>query len=372
MVDISGLKSVSEEILGEDRLIALLDGGEKLNHYIGFEISGLVHLGSGLMAGMVIRELQKLGVNTRVFLADWHSWINNKLGGDHQLIQDVAKEYFLPAMQVAFSIAGAEADKVLPVFGNELYHQNDRYWQTVIDVSKNLTLSRVLKSTTIMGRQESENMHFALLVYPPMQVADIFEMESHIAHAGMDQRKCHVIALEVADKLKIHPLVDKKGSVQKPIAIHHHLLMGLQASGTSGTVPLDKLEQTISWKMSKSVPGSAVFIHDSADEIVDKVRKAYAPEKELENNPLLDWCRHLLFPLAGELEVNREERFGGSFTASSYTELAERYASGELFPLDLKNAVATLIVDLLQPARDRFADKDSQELISRIRQVTSR
>lgn len=79
--NIQQLKDITEEIIGEEELIQLLNSGASLNHYIGFEISGLVHLGTGLMSGIAIRELQKLGVHTSVWLADWHTWINNKLGG---------------------------------------------------------------------------------------------------------------------------------------------------------------------------------------------------------------------------------------------------------------------------------------------------
>lgn len=372
MADLTQLKQVTEEILGEEKLISMLDGGEHINHYIGFEISGILHLGSGLMTGLVIRELQKLGIETRIWLADWHTWINNKLGGDHELIKRVALEYFMPAMKISCEIAGADPDKILPFFGTELYHNNDRYWQTMIEVSKNLTLSRVMKSTTILGRQESENMNFALLVYPPMQVADIFEMGNHIAHAGMDQRKCHVIAIEVADKLKVNPLRDGAGDVMKPIAIHHHLVMGLQKPANTPSADADKVEVTTAMKMSKSIPGSAVFIHDTPEEIQDKIRKAYAPEKAVEFNPILDWTKHLLFPIVGEVTVEREERFGGSFTAKSYQEIEDRYASGDLFPLDLKNTVAKYLIDILAPARERFSDKDSQELISLIKQTTGR
>ncbi|MBL8015078.1 MAG: tyrosine--tRNA ligase [Candidatus Doudnabacteria bacterium] len=372
MADLTSLKQVTEEILGEEKLSSMLDGGEQLKHYIGFEISGILHLGSGLMTGLVIRELQKLGVDTRIFLADWHTWINNKLGGDHELIKRVALEYFMPAMKVSCEIAGADPEKIAPIFGSELYHNNDRYWQSLVEVSKNLTLSRVMKSTTILGRQESENMNFALLIYPPMQVADIFEMGNHIAHAGMDQRKCHVIALEVAEKLKINPLRDGAGNIMKPIAIHHHLVMGLQKPATAPDESMDKVELTTAMKMSKSVPGSAVFIHDTPEEIQDKIRKAYAPEKETKFNPILDWTQHLLFPIIGEVVIEREERFGGNVTFKSYPELEAAYASGDLFPLDLKNAVAKHLIDILAPARERFSDKDSQELIALVKQATGR
>lgn len=372
-MDITGLRKVTEEIIGEDELISLLESDEKIEHYIGFEISGLVHLGTGLMTGLVIRELQELGVNTKIFLADWHTWINNKLGGNHEFIKEVAEGYFAPAMQVSAQIVGADPAKITPVQGTALYHNNDRYWQTVVEVTKNLTLSRVMKSTTILGRQESENMNFALLVYPPMQVADIYEMGNQIAHAGMDQRKCHVIAREVANKLEVNPLRNHSGEKLKPIAIHHHLVMGLQKPAQDINVEgMDKAELTASLKMSKSIPGSAVFIHDTPEEIQSKIRKAYCPEKVVNFNPVIDWVEHLVLPIAGELQIKREERFGGDVTIKTTEELRDIYAAGELFPLDLKDNVSSFLIDLLAPARDRFSDKDSLELIERIKRSTAR
>jgi len=373
MDKLTDLKAVTDEIIGAEELEILVTSGEKINHYIGFEISGLVHLGTGLMSGLVIRELQKLGVNTSFFLADWHTWINNKLGGNMELIEQVAKEYFLPALKVSAQIAGADPEKINSNFGSELYHENDRYWQTMVEVSKSLTLSRVLKSTTILGRQESDSMNFAYLVYPPMQVADIYEMECKIAHAGMDQRKCHVIAREVAEKLQVHPLTDAKGNKLKPIAVHHHLLLGLQKPAT-WPLPEGEEKDTIrsQMKMSKSIPGSAIFIHDSEEEIQDKLRKAFCPEKEIEYNPVLDWVKYMLFPILGEMNFVREERFGGNFTVKSYQELEERYASGDLFPLDLKQNVANILTELLAPARALFANTQAQNLISTIKENQSR
>jgi tyrosyl-tRNA synthetase len=365
-IDLAGLESVTTEILGREDLIRLLSEGKPLNHYIGFEISGLVHLGTGLMAGLVMRELQKLGIHTRIWLADWHSWINNKMGGDRELIKKVALEYFAEAMLVSAQIAGADPSKVEVLLGTDVYHHNDRFWATLIDVSKNLTLSRVLKSTTIMGRQASDSMEFAQLIYPPLQVADIFELQAHIAHAGTDQRKCHVIAREVAMGIKANPL-QTGGEQIKPIAIHHHLLQGLVKPDVEAiNAAEDKSEAVASLKMSKSVAGSAIFIHDTEDEIKSKIRAAYAPEKIIELNPIIDWVEHMILPITGQITVEREERFGGSFTATNITEIKERYTNGDLHPLDLKNALSQSLIEILRPARAAFASAEKQALIAEI------
>lgn len=104
------------------------------------------------MAGAKIADLQKAGVKTRIFLADWHSWINDKLGGDLEVIQKVALTYFKEGMKQSIKVMGGDPDKVEFVLASEILDKGD-YWQTVIDISKNVTLARMLRSITIMGRQ---------------------------------------------------------------------------------------------------------------------------------------------------------------------------------------------------------------------------
>lgn len=365
--NLEGLKKVTVEILGEEDLVKLLESQEKIKHYIGFEISGLIHLGQGLATALVIRELQKLGVKTSIYLADWHTWINDKLGGDRELIKKVALEYFAPGMRECLKIVGGNPLELDFILGSDLYHNNDRYWQSVVEVGKNLTVSRVKKSTTIMGREESDEMKFAMLLYPPMQVADIFEMGCKIAHAGTDQRKCHVIAREVATGLKINPLKNNEGTIVKPVCIHHGLVSGLQAPA-EWPLPenVDKKDFIAKYKMSKSIPGSAVFIQDSPEEIREKIKKAFCPEKEVEYNPVLNWVEHIILPVTGKFEIVREERFGGNITIGSVDQLKEKFKNGDIHPVDLKNNVAEVLVRLLEPVRKRFADSQSQEIIKSI------
>ena len=44
------------EFLTHEELLSLLRGGVRLRHYIGFEISGKIHLGTGLMSMAKVRD----------------------------------------------------------------------------------------------------------------------------------------------------------------------------------------------------------------------------------------------------------------------------------------------------------------------------
>lgn len=347
----------TEEVITQSDLKKLLDSGEELNHYIGFEISGKIHLGTGVGCMQKLVDLQKMGVKCSVFLADYHAWINNKLGGNWDNIQK-AVSYYKEGFIACIKALGGDASKVKFVKGSDLYHNNDDYWKTVIDVSKSMTIARAMRSITILGRKSKDLTSFAQLVYPPMQVADIFIQGINLAHAGMDQRKAHVVAREVAPKLTIKPLRNKNGELIKPVALHHHLWLGL-AKPDAWPIPngVNKQDLWASMKMSKSKPKSAIFITDSPEEIKSKIKDAFCPEKEVEFNPIIDWCRNIVFFNNNSLKISRPEKFGGDIEFKDYESLCKVYSEGKLHPMDLKNGVAEFLVKFLEPVREHFSDK---------------
>jgi len=361
------IKRNTEEVLTSEDLSRLLASGEEVRHYIGFEISGKVHLGTGLACMQKVKDFMDAGVDCTIFLADWHTWINEKLGGDFATIKRVAVGYFKEAIKVAFECVGGDSGKLKFVLGSDLYHKNDEYWETLIDVSKHVTLSRMQRSITILGRKEGGEVDFAKLVYPPMQVADVFNMKITLAHAGMDQRKAHVIVRDVADKLQLHPLKNKEGAVIKPVAVHHELLLGLGkpdrdiTSDLSGQEIKEAME---SMKMSKSKEASAIFIHDSEEMIREKITKAFCPPQEVILNPILNWAKILIFDRQGaSLKIRREEKFGGDKEYLEYNFLEEDFKKGDLHPVDLKNAVADKLIEVLAPARKHFSSGKAQKML---------
>lgn len=369
----------TEEVLTRQELTRLISGGEPLKHYIGFEISGKVHLGTGIATMMKVRDFVDAGVQTTIFLADWHTWMNEKLGGDLNLIQEVAVGYFTEAMKASFICVGGDPAKLKFMLGTELYHNNNAYWQTVMEIAKHVSRSRIKRSISILGREEGDAGDFAKLIYPVMQVADIFALGTNIVHAGTDQRKAHVIARHVAPQLKFKPLRNKEGKTIKPVAIHHHLLLGL-GKPPVWPVPKGKKRDVFeSMKMSKSKPSSAIFIHDNPDEIKQKITDAFCPPKEVDFNPIMDWVKHLVFaphPTPYTLHpdafrIPRLEKYGGIVSFSSYEELEKAYRAGELHPEDLKLGMAEWLIEFLGPARKYFGSGTPKKCLDRLNQLLS-
>lgn len=326
------LREPTEEVLIREELRTLLETNSHPRHYIGFEISGLLHLGTLFVCGYKVNDLIEAGVDCTVYLADWHSFINNKLGGNWDNIITAAKyfgegfRFFCPKAKI--------------VLGSDLYHNNDEYWRDIMRFSRHVTLARNTRCLTIMGRSIKESLNFAQFLYPPMQAVDVKYLGPDIPHGGMDQRKVHVLCREVYPKL----------GWKKPIPLHNHLLMGLEAPDTSMT----KRERIISAKMSKSKPWTCIFIHDSEEEIKAKINKAYCPEKEVEMNPIIEITRYILFREKKSLPVTRPSKFGGDVEYSSFKELERAYAKGELHPKDLKTSVARELNTIIAPVREHF------------------
>jgi tyrosyl-tRNA synthetase len=358
-----------EEILTRDELQLLLEEGMPLKHYIGFEISGMIHLGTGLMCMSKVKDFVEAGFEATVLLADWHSWINDKLGGDRATIREVALGYFAEGMKASLRCVGSDPDAVNFVLGSDLYHGNEEYWATVVEVSKHTSLARMQRSISILGRQEGEAVDFAKLLYPPMQVADIFTQGVTLAHAGMDQRKAHVIARDVARQLKIRPLTTRDGTKRKPVAVHHPLVLGL-GKPPIWPMPEDKSRDLLlSMKMSKSDARSAIFIHDRPDDIRSKVRRAFCPPGEARFNPILDWSRHLIFGLDKGQALFVARRHGPGTTFHSYEQLEDAYVQQLVHPMDLKEAVAERLIEILEPARRHFEEPAPRAGLERLERV---
>ena len=322
------LLSNTVEVVTEEELIEVMEM-ERKRAYIGFEPSGFAHLGWKICANK-IRDFLDCGFDFIILLADWHAYINDKLGGDMEKIR-ICGRY----MEDCFEAMGISRNKVKFVYASD-YVSDSKYWELVLKIAKANSIARVKRAMDIMGRKEEEaEKDLSKLFYPVMQVADIFYLDVDVAYGGIDQRHAHMLARDTAKKMRM----------KKPVALHTPLLPSLQARGRMD--PIDM-------KMSKSKPESMISIHDSEEEVERKIRKAYCPEREVENNPILDIWRYLIFQEFKEVKVERPRRFGGDITLKSFKELEEIFSKGDLHPLDLKNTTSKYINEILQPIRKYF------------------
>ena len=356
------VKRNAMEIVNEDELRNLLVTKEEPLAYIGFEPSGLVHLGWALVASK-IKDLCDAGFRVIVFWADWHASINDKLGGDLENIRTCARY-----MEDCFIALGVDPSKVQFRYATELI-SDPTYWEKLIKVGKVTSLNRIKRAMTIMGRKEDEaELDSSKVIYPLMQATDIFHMGIDLAYAGIDQRRAHMLVRDAAEKL----------GWQKPVAVHTPLIPGLKSSG--GRMNPDEVENKgieaasqdmVDNKMSKSDPSSSLRVHDTPDEIRQKIKKAYCPpEKEFENlNPILMMSKYIIFPKFGRMDISRPEKYGGDVSFDSYESLAEAYFGGSLGPVDLKNGFADALISYLEPVAAYF--REHPENYQRMTEIVS-
>jgi len=346
--------SPTEEVITEEDLRNLLETKQKPMAYDGFEPSGILHLGSGVMRAIKINDILEAKVDFILWIADWFGYINNKMGGNLDLIKKVG-EYFIEGWKAC----GVDIKKVKILWTSDAV-KDPEYWKGVIDVAKIVTIQRTMRASPIMGRNETEMKYTAQLFYPMMQTWDPFYIKADILQLGMDQRHATILSRELATKLKQTPRV----------CVHHHLLTGLQ--GIKGRMGQETATLQLEDKMSKSKPQTAIFIHDSEKEIREKIKNAFCQVKDIENNPVLEICKYIIFRKQKSFRIERLSKFGGNIDLDSYEELEQKFRNNEIHPMDLKNAVASSLVEILKPVKKYFErNKKAKELLEIVRKSES-
>ena len=296
--------------------------------YIGFEPSGLPHIAILIYVNK-INELVKLSFRVKVLLADWHARVNDKLGGDINLIRESGER-----LRKSMLYAGLNQD-VQFIWATDLVANPD-YWELLLQIAKNSSLLRIRRALPIMGRTEEDaDKDFSKYIYPLMQVTDVFYLNSDLALGGTDQRHAYMLARDIAEKM----------GRKKPVLLEMPLISSLKGKGR-----MDDFK-----KMSKSDPESALFLTDTDNDIRRKIKNAFCPMGIVENNPVIDIMKYLIFPYyAREIEIKRSESHGGPYTIHSFRELESKYLNSEVHPMDLKKALTEILINVILPINNKL------------------
>lgn len=339
---VEAINGFAQEIVTEAELKKLFETNNHPIAYNGFEPSGLAPIHFGLQMPKNIKTMLKTGVKFKLYIADYFALINNKLGGNLEHIR-TAGMYFVEVWKAG----GLDPKNVEIVWCKDLMDDLD-YWDRFMKIGKSQSLDRVKRAITIMGRKEGDSLSAAQIFYPIMQATDIFQMDVDICQLGMDQRKANILAREAAHTYKW----------KVPVAVHHPLLLSL-AGEKNKTDP-----EGIESKMSKSNPKTAIFVHDSFDEIKKKINSAYCPEKIVDGNPMFDYIRYIILDSPSDsIKIERDKKFGGDIEAENYQDLVKLYTDGKIHPMDLKGFVGAELEKQIKPIRTHFEkDKKAKEL----------
>jgi tyrosyl-tRNA synthetase len=314
------------EVVTDEEVRALADSPEGKRAYVGYEPSGVLHVGHMLTANKLI-ELQDEGFEVVVLLADVHAYLNGK--GTFADIRETATR-----MQEQFVAYGLDPERTEFVLGSE-YQLDEEYVLDLHALELETSLSRAERAMAEIAGGDTATVAHA--VYPLMQALDIVYLDVDLAIGGMEQRKVHMLARDTL------PSID----ADSPTCLHTPLIADL----TTGV-----------GKMSTS-SGVSISMEDSAADIETKVEKAYCPptadpdptdEGEERENPVLQLFEYHVFPRFSEVVVERPDQYGGDLTYGSYDDLEADLESGDLHPADAKGALATYLDDLIAPGRERI------------------
>ena len=346
-----------EEVVGVEHLIDALNnstshGGDGvIRCYVGFEPSGKAHIGWKVLA-LQLRRMLDANTNVMVFLADWHAWVNDKFNGDMEAIKTTGmymQETFRALLN--YPPEGEGPGELQFKWASELMESSD-YWARVLRCSKGATLAMVRKTFTIMGRDEASSDHdLSKFYYPAMQAADIFEMKIDVAIGGMDQRKAHMFMRDVASKY----------GWDKATCLHTPIISSLKTSGAR--------MESFDHKMSKSDPNGALLLHDSPQQIRNKMKKAYISPEDPQS-PVYELVEHILLPEFGEIQVTPNPKFGEPSTWSSLEEFRAAVMDGTLHPLDAKFGVSDGLSKGLEDLASHF--EAHPETLDRVSELMNR
>src|SRR3990167_10279562 len=134
------IKEVGEEIIEEEELKRLLEEGKELTAYDGFEPSGKIHIAQGLLKAVNVNKMTRAGIRFKMWVADWHAFANNKMGGDLIKIQTVGR-YFIEVWKAS----GMDLKKVEFVWASETL-KDPNYWKLVLQIAKTNSIKRFIRT----------------------------------------------------------------------------------------------------------------------------------------------------------------------------------------------------------------------------------
>ncbi|MEF8839881.1 MAG: tyrosine--tRNA ligase [Haloarculaceae archaeon] len=315
----------TEEVVQEDELAALLEAGEP-SVYIGYAPTGEMHIGH-FTTMRKLADFANADLDVTVLIADLHAHLDDEKSPFELL--DARSDYYRTAIEGMIDAAGADADDVTFVRGTD-FELDEEYSLELYRMAAETSIARSQRAASEVVR-ESESPNLGGLLYPLMQNLDVRALEADIAYGGLDQRGIYMLGREI---LPDH-------GWKSPVCLFAPLLSGLSGG-----------------KMSASEETSKVNLTDDADAVHEKIQGAYCPAGEVEENGVLEYLDHLVFPIlavrGADFLVERPEKYGGDLVYETYEELEADFVSGELHPADLKPAAGAAIDDVIAPVRERL------------------
>ncbi len=313
------VKQNTVEIFTEDDLRELIKNKKNPKAYWGVAPTGPIHI--GYLASLTkIFDLEKAGIQTKIMVADVHAAMDDLKSPWEEI--EKRRKYYKLCIENAFN--WKKKPKI--IFGSD-FQFNKKYYSDLLKLSTMTTINRAKRAASTVVRMKSPKV--SEVIYPLMQTLDEEHLDVDMQIAGEDHRQLLAFAREYLPKLGYKSRVE----VMTP------LVMGLKGPGV---------------KMSASIPETSLKVYESEESIKEKIKKAYCPEGIVKDNPILQLCKYVVFPIKDKIKIERDEKYGGDLKFQFYNVLEHKFKEKEIHPLDLKNALTKNLIEIFSNSRKCF------------------
>ncbi|NP_001004987.1 tyrosine--tRNA ligase, cytoplasmic [Xenopus tropicalis] len=318
-----------QEVLGEDKMKEILKE-RPLRIYWGTATTGKPHV-AYFVPMSKIADFLKAGCEVTILFADLHAYLDNmKAPWD---LLELRTRYYEQVIQAMLQSIGVPLERLRFIRGTE-FQLSKEYTLDVYRLSSVVTQHDAKKAGAEVVKQVEHPLLSGLL-YPGLQALDEEYLKVDAQFGGVDQRKIFTFAEKYLPAL---------GYAKR---IH---LMNPMVPGLTGA------------KMSSSEEESKIDLLDSPADVKKKLKKAFCEPGNIENNGVLSFVRHVLFPLKSEFVVLRDEKFGGNKTYTDFETLEKDFTEQLVHPGDLKASVEKALNKLLDPIREKFNSPEMKKL----------
>nr|XP_020656296.1 tyrosine--tRNA ligase, cytoplasmic [Pogona vitticeps] len=320
-----------QEVLGEDKLKAILKEREP-KIYWGTATTGKPHI-AYFVPMSKIADFLKAGCEVTILFADLHAYLDN-MKAPWELLE-LRTQYYENVIKAMLESIGVPLEKLRFIRGTD-YQLSKEYTLDVYRLSSVVTQHDAKKAGAEVVKQVEHPLLSGLL-YPGLQALDEEYLKVDAQFGGVDQRKIFTFAEKYLPSL----------GYAKRIHLMNPMVPGLTGS-----------------KMSSSEEESKIDLLDRKEDVKKKLKKAFCEPGNVENNGVLSFIKHVLFPLRSEFVILRDEKWGGNKTYRNYEDLEKDFAEQVVHPGDLKNSVEVALNKLLEPIREKFASAQMKKLAS--------
>uniref|UniRef100_A0A7N6C294 Tyrosine--tRNA ligase n=1 Tax=Anabas testudineus TaxID=64144 RepID=A0A7N6C294_ANATE len=280
-----------------------------------------------------IADFLKAGCEVTILFADLHAYLDN-MKAPWELLE-LRVKYYEQVIKAMLESIGVPLDRLKFVKGTD-YQLSREYTLDVYRLSSMVTEHDAKKAGAEVVKQVEHPLLSGLL-YPGLQALDEEYLKVDAQFGGVDQRKIFTLAEKYLPSLGYA----KRAHLMNPMV-----------PGLTGT------------KMSSSEEESKIDLLDSKEDVKKKLKKAFCEPGNIQNNGVLSFVKHVLFPLRGEFCIKRDPKWGGDKIYTVFEDVEKDFAEELIHPGDLKASVEVALNQLLQPIRKKFELPELRKLTS--------